>query len=402
MILRDPDRGSGRALLGLPDGAQGVLPSQSLSRVVELGMVDAGDYKIPTSNIQPASIDLRLGEVAYRIRCSFLPDTRPVEVKLKEFVVDELDLRRDGAVLETNRPYLIPLIESLQLPDDVRGKANPKSSTGRLDVFTRVITDQSFRFDEIRPGYQGPLYLEVVPLSFTVRVKQGLALNQLRLAIGRSRLTDEEIHEVHRGQPLLYREGNPGSEADLATADGLFLGLDLRGDAKGRVGYRAKDFTPPIEMARIGAYDWKDHWDPVGREDGDRIVLAPSHFYLLLSEEAVQVPPALAAEMAAYDPTSGELRTHYAGFFDPGFGFDAGGRFHGSRAALEVRAHDVPFMIEHRQRVCKLSFERMVEPPHVLYGESIGSAYQGQTDTLSKHFTQPEASLAEPPSSGEI
>jgi dCTP deaminase len=179
-------------------------------------------------------------------------------------------------------------------------------------------------------------------------------------------------------------------EEDLATADGLFLGLDLRGDSTGRVGYRAKGFPPPLEMARTAAYDWEDYWDPVRQEDGDRIVLAPEHFYLLLSEEAVQIPPGYAAEMAAYDPTSGELRTHYAGFFDPGFGFDSAGRFHGSRAALEVRAHDVPFMIEHRQRVCKLSFERMVEEPHVLYGESMGSSYQRQTDTLSKHFKRPD------------
>ena len=382
-------RESGRALFGVPDGVEGVLPSQALEHAVDVGIIDAGDYKIPKANIQPASVDLRLGEVAYRIRCSFLPDTRPVEVKLKEFVVDELDLRRDGAVLETNRPYLIPLLESLQLPGDVRGRANPKSSTGRLDVFTRVITDQSFRFDEISPGYHGPLFLEVVPLSFTVRVKQGLALNQLRLAIGRSRLTDEEIEAAHRDQPLLYRGGRAVPDADLATADGLFLSLDLRGDGSGRVGYRAKDFTPPIEMASLAAYEWEDYWEPVRREDGDRIVLAPAHFYLLLSEEAVQVPPAFAAEMAAYDPTSGELRTHYAGFFDPGFGFDVSGGSRGSRAALEVRAHDVPFMIEHRQRVCKLSFERMIEPPERLYGASIGSAYQGQVDTLSKHFKQP-------------
>jgi dCTP deaminase len=381
---------SGQALLGLPEGAQGVLPSQSLEKAVELGFIDAGEFKIPASSIQPASIDLRLGEVAYRIRCSFLPDTRPVETKLKELIVDELDLRREGAVLETDRPYLIPLIETLQLPADIRAKANPKSSTGRLDVFTRIITDQSFRFDEITPGYHGRLYLEVVPLSFAVRVKQGLALNQMRFAIGRSRLTDEEIHELHREQPLLYREGNVVPDRDLATADdGLFLSLDLRGDAAGRVGYRAKDFTPPLEMAGVGGYEWQDFWDPVHRDGGDRIVLTPEHFYLLLSDEAVQVPPSFAAEMTAYDPTSGELRTHYAGFFDPGFGFDREGRFHGSRAALEVRAHDVPFMIEHRQRVCKLSFERTVEAPQTLYGESIGSSYQGQTDTLSKHFKQP-------------
>jgi len=376
-----------RDRFGLPDDASGVLPSQALKRAIDLGIIDAGDYKIPEAQIQPASVDLRLGEVAYRVRCSFLPDTRPVEVKLKEFVVDELDLRREGAVLETNRPYLIPLIEQVQLPPEIRGKTNPKSSTGRLDVFTRVITDGSFRFDEINAGYHGKLYLEVVPLSFTIRVKQGLALNQLRLSLGSAKLADDEIRRLHGDQPLLYRDGKPLEQ--LSIADGLFVGLDLKGDANGRVGYRAKDYVPPLEMSQVGAYAWEDYWEPVVREEGNRIVLAPEHFYLLLSDEAVSIPPGYAAEMTAYDPTAGELRTHYAGFFDPGFGFDKQGRFNGSRAALEVRAHDVPFMIEHRQRVCKLSFERMAQPPEVLYGEGIGSAYQRQTDTLSKHFKQP-------------
>ncbi len=384
------DQESAQTRLGLPEEARGVLPSQSLERAIDQGIIDAGDYRVPDEAIQPASVDLRLGETAYRIRSSFLPDKRPVEVKLKEFVVDELDLRRDGAVLETNRPYLIPLIERLDLPTGVRGKANPKSSTGRLDVFTRVITDEGFRFDEIREGYRGPLYLEVVPLSFTVKVQHKLALSQLRLSISNARLTDEEIREAHAREPLLYVEGAPVPDDDLATADGLFLSLDLRGDDTGRVGYRAKDYAPAIEMARTGAYEWERYWDPVFKEEGDRVVLAPEHFYLLLSEEAVRIPPGYAAEMAAYDPTSGELRTHYAGFFDPGFGFDRESRFHGSRAALEVRAHDVPFMIEHRQRVCKLAFERMAEDPEVLYGEAIGSSYQQQTDTLGKHFLQPE------------
>lgn len=385
MTQQDPAIETIQARLGLPEGAQGVLPSQALERAVELGIIDR-ERKMLSSCLQPASIDLRLADTAYRIRCSFLPDARPVEMKLKEFVVDELDLRRDGAVLETNRPYLIPLIEELQLPADLRGKTNPKSSTGRLDVFTRVITDHSFRFDEIEPGYGGRLYLEVVPLSFTVRVKQGLALNQLRLSTGAPRLTDEEIRELHREQPLLYRDGQPMPDEDLVVSDGLFLSLDLRGDERGRVGYRAKDFVPPLELSQHEAYDAADYWDPVIREEGNRIVLAPEHFYLLLSDEAVRIPPGYAAEMTAYDPTSGELRTHYAGFFDPGFGFDASGGFCGSRAALEVRAHDVPFMIEHRQRICKLSFERMADRPHVLYGESIGSSYQQQSDTLSKHF----------------
>jgi dCTP deaminase len=366
-----------------------VLPSQLLQQAIDVGYIDGGDYKIPASAIQPASLDLRLGEVAYRIRCSFLPDRETVEQKVKNYIIDELDLRDDGAVLETNRPYLIPLIESLALPPDLRARTNPKSSTGRLDVFTRVITDESYRFDEIRAGYHGQLYLEVVPLSFTVKVKHKLSLNQLRLITGPASLGDDELRELHRTEPLLYRDGEPVSDAEFATANGLFLSLDLHGDEYGRVGYRAKDHAPLLEMGHVGKYHPHDYWETVPREMGDRVVLAPEKFYLLLSDESVVVPPHLAAEMTAYDPTSGELRTHYAGFFDPGFGWDADGGLKGSRAALEVRAHDVPFMIEHRQRVCKLTFEHMVAPPERLYGQGIGSNYQGQQDTLGKHFARP-------------
>ncbi|MGH2662774.1 MAG: 2'-deoxycytidine 5'-triphosphate deaminase [Actinomycetota bacterium] len=384
-----------REALGLSAGARGVLPSQALRRAVDQGIIGAGDFKISERSIQPASIDLRLGETVYRIRSSFLPDDEPVEVKLKELVVDEFSIHTESRVLEPNTPYLIPLIEELRLPPDVRGKANPKSSTGRLDVFTRVITDHSFRFDEIRSGYTGPLYLEVVPLSFTVKVKEGLALNQLRLSIGGSVLSDEELLQVHQSEPLLYRGSEPVRGPRFATANGLFLGLDLHGDESGRVGYRAKKYAPPIDMAQTSAYGWERYWTPVQREEGDRIILEPDAFYLLLSEEAVRIPPGYAAEMAAYDPTSGELRTHYAGFFDPGFGFDPSGGFFGSRAALEVRAHDVPFMIEHGQRVCKLTFERMAEEPDLLYGAKIGSSYQGQLDTLGKHFRRPAEPGAE-------
>jgi dCTP deaminase len=373
-------------LLKLPEGCEGVLPSQHLKRAVDAGVVDAGNFKVPAANIQPGSLDLRLGEVAYRIRCSFLPGGQTVEQKVKELVIDELNLHRDGAVLETNRPYLIPLKERLSLPGNVRGKANPKSSTGRADVFTRVITDYSHRFDEIAPGYEGQLYLEVVPLSFAIRVGEDLCLNQLRLSVGRTTLTDDEIRAFHRDQPLLFKNDRPVASQRLALADGMFLSLDLRGDASRRVGYWARDTAPLLDLTAHRPVEQEPYWEPVIREEGDRIVLTPQKFYLLMSDEAVSIPPNLAAEMTAYDPTSGELRTHYAGFFDPGFGYDPLGRFMGSRAALEVRAHDVPFMIEHRQRVCKLTFERMLEVPEVLYGQGIGSSYQRQEDTPGKHF----------------
>jgi dCTP deaminase len=327
------------------------------------------------------------------MRCSFLPGDETVERKVKDYIVDELDLRREGAVLETNRPYLIPLRERLDLPPSLRGKANPKSSTGRLDVFTRVITDRTQRFDEIEHGYSGPMYLEVVPLSFAVRVREGLSLNQLRLSVGSARVVDDELRALHEFEPILFRDGRPASPDEFVTADGLFLGLDLRGDERRRVGYRARQNVALVDMARIDAYRPEEFWDEVVSEPGHRVVLDPERFYLLLSDESVRVPPGLACEMTAFDPTSGELRTHYAGFFDPGFGYDERRELRGSRAALEVRAHDVPFMVEHRQRVCKLTFERMLLPPAKLYGSDIGSNYQGQTGTLGKHFRDPDTPL---------
>lgn len=368
-----------------------MLPSQLISEAVGTGWVDAGELRIPAGNVQPASLDLRLGESAYRIRCSFLPGEKQVQDKVKNLVVDELDLRREGAVLETGRAYLVPLAETLALPGYVRGKANPKSSTGRLDVFTRVITDYSYRFDEIAPGYHGQLYVEIVPLSFAVRVRQGLALNQLRLMVGRSGLDDEELRDRHRESPLLYIDGRPANDDELATSGGLFLSLDLGSTAGKRVGYRAKEHTLALDMAKPGAHRTEDFWEEVLAEEEGRVVLGPERFYLLLSRESVCVPPGLACEMTAYDPTSGELRTHYAGFFDPGFGYDPARELKGSRAALEVRAHDVPFMIEDGQQVCRLTFERMICEPAKLYGRDIGSNYQGQVDTLGKHFRRPES-----------
>jgi dCTP deaminase len=368
----------------------GVLPGQHLERAIAAGMIDAGRYTIPPQNIQPASLDLRLGDRAFRVRCSFLPDDFAVEEKLKSFTLDELDLRGSGAVLESGRPYLIQLKERLDLPQAVQGKANPKSSTGRLDVFTRVITDGSHRFDEIAAGYCGPLFLEVVPLSFPIRVREDLPLNQLRLSIGSATLTDPEIISAHEAQPLLFRAGTAIPADELSLSDGLFLGLDLRGDSDGQVGYRAREHAPLVDLSPGAVADPELFWEAAMREEGNRILLSPKKFYLLMSDEAVSIPPTLAAEMTAYDPTSGELRTHYAGFFDPGFGFDADNAFHGSRAALEVRAHDVPFMIEDRQKVCRLTFERMLEAPIILYGSDLGSSYQGQEDTLSKYFRKPE------------
>jgi dCTP deaminase len=375
-----------------PAAPQRVFASQQLREAIEREWISSGEYRIPRSAIQPASLDLHLGEFAWALRCSFLPDVEStVEAKVADVAFDRIDLR-DGATLERDRPYLIPLREELALPANVRARANPKSSTGRLDVFTRVITDRNHRFDEIKAGYRGSLYLEVVPRSYAIRVREGLALNQLRLTGGDARLADDQLRTLHQRFPLLYLDSHPLRETELSISDGLFLSVDLAaGPADRVVGYRAKKNSLPVDLSSVRAYRWTDYWEPVYPEPGSRIVLEPEIFYLLLSAEGVCIPPEYAAEMMAYDPTAGELRTHYAGFFDPGFGFDATGDRHGSRAALEVRARDVPFMVEHRQPICKLAFEQMAVTPDVLYGEQLGSNYQGQVTMLSKHFQEQTA-----------
>lgn len=378
----------------LNDGV-GVLPSQWLAKVIDEGVVKGGKANpIPASNVQPASLDLRLGDTAYRIRASFLSDEETVDKKLADYYLDEIDISA-GAILEPNRPYLIPLEERLALPAFMQGRTNPKSSTGRLDIFTRVVTDRSHRFDQIEAGYRGRLYLEVVSRSFTVRVQSGLSLNQLRLVVGDPRIPDDEIPRKR----VLFSSRRWLPASRVTVEDGLYLSLDLEGDERGVVGYRAKKNSRLLDLSQINHYEPDDFWEPVRRErDAPRVVLEPEEFYLLLSAEAIRIPAELAGEMTPYTAASGELRTHYAGFFDPGFGHDPMEKFKGSRAALEVRAHDVPFVVEQQQLVCRLSFERMLERPSILYGQDVGSNYQAQHGALSKHFrsahdAEPQLSL---------
>jgi dCTP deaminase len=379
--------------MGLRPTEPGVLPSQMIVAAIKDGWVAVADgTDVPEENIQPASLDLRLGSVAYRLRCSFLPDNEPVEEALRRYKRERIILRPAGMVLEPRLPYLIPLVEQLDLPDWVRAKANPKSSTGRLDIFTRVISDNSFMFDEIGPGYHGRLYLEVVSRTFPIRIKPGLSLNQVRLmVVGRTTLDDSEIRDLHQETPLLFRHGLALGPDEVAISNGLFMGLNL-GRASGNepVGYSAKEDSAVIDLSKVDSYPVRPFWDEVlseGSEHGARIILSPEKFYLLLSQDGLKVPPDYAAEMTAYDPTSGELRTHYAGFFDPGFGYDPHNPgYPGSRAALEVRAHDVQFAVEHGQNICKLSFDKMIERPDRLYGNELDSNYQGQEVALSKHF----------------
>jgi dCTP deaminase len=298
----------------------------------------------------------------------------------------ELDLG-SGAVLEQNRPYLIPLNERLELPAGVRGRANPRSSTGRVDVFTRLVTDFGQHFDEVKDGYAGELFVEVVPRSFTIKVRMGLTLNQLRLMYGSARLTDAELIDLGTREPIIYPGTSGFADEHAVVADGLFLSVDLSGEGRSFAGYKARKSSALLDLQRTNAYDVSDFFERVEPRDG-RLILDQEEFYLLVSRERVRIPPEYAAEMAAYDPTSGELRTHYAGFFDPGFGDVAGDPLErrGTPAVLEVRAHDVPFALEHGQRLCKLTFERMAERPDEAYGLAIGSRYQRQYLALGRQF----------------
>ncbi|GAA5078774.1 2'-deoxycytidine 5'-triphosphate deaminase [Roseibacterium beibuensis] len=357
----------------MTDTASGVLPDHRLRAMIDAGEI-AADPAVTAGQIQPASLDLRLGTVAYRVRASFLAgEGNKLSDRLPEFEMHRMDLSK-GAVLEKGCVYVVPLMERLALPAGVSAVANAKSSTGRVDCLTRVITDGGTEFDRIAPGYAGPLYAEICPRSFSVLVKPGLALNQIRFRRGEAVLDDDELRNRHADTPLV-------TGTDRAVIDdGLGFSVDLQPETGTLVGYRAKPHAGVIDLTQIGAHDVAEFWEEV-RSDRGRIILDPGAFYILVSREAVTIPPDCAAEMAPYLAMVGEFRVHYAGFFDPGFG-------HGipARGVLEVRCHEAPFVLEHGQVVGRLVYERMAEAPEHLYGADLASNYQGQGLKLSKHF----------------
>jgi dCTP deaminase len=366
----------------------GVLPDHELRAAVDAGWITA-PVELADAQFQPASLDLRLGPVAYQLRASFLPFREPVQDRLDgegELVIDKLSLA-DGATLQRGSVYLVPLLESLALPPGVRGRSNPKSTTGRLDIFTRVITDRTPRFDEIAPGYRGGLYLEVSPQSFPVRVHAGASLNQLRLLVGEGAVPDAALREVYAASPLLYDDDDrPIPPARVTFNDGLCMGVDLSGRATGGIiGYRAQPNPPAVDLARVAAYDPAEYWEPIKRPSRDAYILEANRFYILVSKERIRVPPDYAAEMVVYDAGAGEIRTHYAGFFDPGFGYGDGGVL-GTKVVMEVRAREVPFLVYDGQTSFKVWFERLRSRPGRVYGVGLGSSYQHQTLSLSKHF----------------
>lgn len=377
----------------------GILSFQHLRALVRQKVIRA-DVPITSKQIQPASLDLRLGTKAYRLLSSFLPEPSDQQSQFtiedlyrSDMVMYDMDLT-NGAILEKGHVYLVPLMERVKLPKDIRGRTNPKSSTGRLDIFTRVVTDLHVGFDEIRSGYEGPLFLEIVPRSFTIRVQAGLALNQLRLLSGKPMVSDSGLRTVHRKTPLLFHNGDSGetdlplSPKELRVNNGLFLSVDLQGPSdhsEAIVGYRAKKNSHVIDLSLVGHYAATDFWEPLKRNATATMLLEPEEFYILASKERIQVPPGYSSEMVAYEAACGELRTHYAGFFDPGFGYANPSR-KGTQVVLEVRPHDVPFRIHDGQTFFKVVYEKMRDIPMQLYGSALGSSYFQQGLTLSKHF----------------
>ncbi len=377
---------------------RGVYSYQALKGCVEKGVISSKGAPIDADQIQPASMDLRLGAKAYRLVSSFLPESHGVMEQLhapdlygSDLVMYETDISK-GGVLEKGHVYLIPLLEELKLPEGVSARANPKSTTGRLDIFARVLTDKNPRFDDIGRGYRGRLFLEVLPRSFTIKVEEGLSLVQLRLMEGDCTLTDTELKELHVSPGILYEGDDEFPFDGLKVSKGLFMSVDLRGEGNGGViGYKSRKNSHIVDLTKRNHYNIKDFWEPISRDEKDSLILEPEEFYILSSKEKIRIPPEYAAEMAAYEAGSGELRTHYAGFFDPGFGYGAGGEVRGTKAVLEVRAHDVPFMIAHGQTFCKINYEQMMEVPEKVYGPKIGSSYQFQGITLSKQFKNPQS-----------
>jgi dCTP deaminase len=361
--------------------ATGILPSQEITNLIARGNISATPAINP-EHIQPASLDLRLGDMAHRVRASFLPGPNStVEAKIKELRMTRVDLT-GAPVFEKDCVYIIPLVEELNLPENISGKANPKSTTGRLDIFTRLITDYGTEFDRVPPGYKGKLYAEVVSRTFTVAMRAGMRLSQLRFVQGNPRSSDSAIRGLDREEPLVYDEDSP-SKARVER--GLRITVNLEGAAGEIIAYKAKRYAPAIELDKIDFYATEEFWEVRHQNASRNLILEPGDFYILASKERVSVPPEFAAEMVPFDPSDGEFRIHYAGFFDPGFGHGSGD-IKGTPAVLEVRAHEVPFLMEHGQLVGRLNYMPLLARPHKIYGMNIGSSYQHQALTLSKQF----------------
>jgi dCTP deaminase len=401
----------------------GILPSQDIRELINNGKI-VSPIEIGDDQVQPASIDLRLGTIAHRIQASFLPGrSSPVSSKIRDLKLAELDLTKP-ALLERGAVFIIPVVESLSLPRDIGGKANPKSTTGRLDIFTRLITDGGWEFEQVPRGYSGNLYIEIVSRTFPIVLTAGVKLNQLRFVRGNPPSTDGILEQLARKEHLVYyengdgparanveRAGGKGTYSPAYSEDGvsraiidrgLRTTIDLAkhgsGHGSGISAYKAKKNTPPVDLTKTGAYDVADFWESIPSPASGRLVLNPGDFYLLGSRERFRIPPHFAAEMEQYDPSMGEFSIHYAGFFDPGFGYGPEGIIKGTKGVLEVRAHEVPILLEDEQTVGRLVYHKMADVPSKLYGQAIGSSYQQQGLALPKQFkTAPSIEIAATP-----
>jgi len=364
----------------------GILPAQHIRELIDKGIITS-DAPIEDGQVQPASLDLRLGPVAYRVQASFLPGkSSTVMDRIKTLQMATIDLSRP-AVLERGCIYIIPVLESIHLPKSISAGANPKSTTGRLDVFTRLITDHGIEFEQVRPGYSGPLYVEVVSRTFTIVAGMGTRLNQLRFIRGNPSLSDRRTAGLDKDEVLVYSGDDSPTRALID--EGVRISMSLQGDANSdTVAYKARKNSPAVDLSMLDYYPIDDFWETVREPRNKSIILDPGDFYILASKERVRVPADFAAEMVAFDPSMGEFRIHYAGFFDPGFGYGAGDIL-GTRAVLEVRAHEVPFLIEDGQIVCRLLYTHMLARPDKIYGIGIGSNYQRQALALSKQLKRP-------------
>ena len=366
----------------------GILPSQEITNLIAQGNISARPAINP-EHVQPASLDLRLGDMAHRVRASFLPGpNNTVADKIKDLRMARIDLT-GAPVLEKDCVYIIPLVEELSLPDNISGRANPKSTTGRLDIFTRLITDYGTEFDSVPAGYKGKLYAEVVSRTFTVAIRAGMRLSQLRFVQGSPRSGDSTIKGLDQEEPLVYMDETSPAKAQFQR--GLRITVNLEGSEPGEIiAYKAKRYAPAIELDRVDYYATEEFWEVRHQNANKNLILEPGDFYILASRERVRVPPDYAAEMVPFDPSDGEFRIHYAGFFDPGFGYGSS-EIKGTRAVLEVRAHEVPFLMEHGQLVGRLNYMHLLSRPEKIYGTNIGSSYQHQALTLSKQFRREPA-----------